>query len=200
MSMTLAPMDRAAPDFSLRIAEEFRTLAFARNHFPMLTEWGVDDFSSTIHSMGCNYLEALGRQLGCWAMTEYPVRMAGVSENRVVRPDVVWWARPGGNIVLLGEYERYEVGKETNLLEKARHLIGVFHQLGGNAKTLLLLAWTVSGADLSVLGRVRRLGYEGFPAADGAHVPGIGEGCRFVVAAAIFGRSARGYILQGIRE
>lgn len=196
--MTLTPNEKSAPEISSRIAEELRTMAFARAHFPMLTEWGVDDFSTTIHSLGCNYLAALGRQLGCWAMTEYPVRMASDSNNRVIRPDVVWWERPGSNIILLGEYERYEAGKEAKLFEKAQHLIGAFHQLGGNAKALLLLAWTAAGADLSFLDGVRRLGYEGFSVA-GVHVPGIGEGCRFIVAAAIFGRSARGYILQGIR-
>ena len=41
-------MGRLVPDTSDCIAEEFRTLAFARSHFPMLTEWGVDDFSTVI--------------------------------------------------------------------------------------------------------------------------------------------------------
>lgn len=48
---------------------EFGTLALARSAFPMLTAWGVEDFSHTIHSLGCNYLTAIGREAGFWAMS-----------------------------------------------------------------------------------------------------------------------------------
>ena len=50
-----------------KILEEFSSLSFIAEAFPMLTDWGVEDFSLTIHSLGCNYLSALGRSLDFWA-------------------------------------------------------------------------------------------------------------------------------------
>ena len=89
----------------------------------MLTDWGVEDFSLTIHSLGCNYLSSLGREHGYWAMSEYPVRVSKPGVVSSIRPDTVWWSRPDGNVILLGEFERYIPGQEQKLMEKARNLV-----------------------------------------------------------------------------
>ena len=60
----------------------------------MLTDWGVEDFSHTAHSLGCNYLTQIGREAGFWAMSEYPVRVPSVGAQHSVRTDVAWWERP----------------------------------------------------------------------------------------------------------
>ena len=62
-------------DIAASLRAEFRTLEYAKADFPMLTTWGVPDFSHTIHSLGCNYPSALGRHLGFWAISDYPVRV-----------------------------------------------------------------------------------------------------------------------------
>ncbi len=42
----------------------------------MLTAWGVRDESVGVHSLGFNYLAALGRHLGFWAATEFRFELA----------------------------------------------------------------------------------------------------------------------------
>src|SRR4051812_31230593 len=93
------------------LRREFADPAFARSEFPMLTDWGVEDFSETVHSCGMNYLAALGRHSGRWALSEYPIQVAEpVEESSFVRLDAVWWSRPSGQVELLAEFERYEPG------------------------------------------------------------------------------------------
>src|SRR5262249_49350190 len=105
-----------------RLAEEFQSRAFLRDEFPMLASWGVEDYSHTVHSLGLNYLAALGRHFGLWAVSEYPVAPApAYLAVRNVRCDVVWFARPDGRVALLAEFERYEEtrGKQERLRQKA---------------------------------------------------------------------------------
>jgi hypothetical protein len=170
-----------------RILEEFATLAFAAEAFPMLTEWGVEDFSLTIHSLGCNYLSALGRHMGFWAISEYPVRITTAGSARSIRPDVAWWFKPEANIALIGEFERFDPHQKQKLVGKARNLLQIHHEIGDQARILLLLAWTLSGTDMSVLTEVRALGHNGFRTGNGSFISGLGPGCAFIVAVAVFG-------------
>lgn len=177
---------------------EFGTLAFAKSHFPMLTEWGVEDFSVTIHSLGCNYLSALGRELGCWAMSEYPVRVSPGATGYSVRPDVAWWSGPTPAVALLGEFERFESG-QRNLIEKARNLLRAHHELGDQPRVLLLMAWSVAGTDLRGLDEVRAVSHDGFRTSDGLVVPGLGAESRFVLVTAVFGGPQEQRRLQVVR-
>ena len=168
------------------LRSEFESLSFARSQFPMLTDWGVEDFSVTIHSLGCNYLSALGRKHGCWAMSEYPVRVAPGAIGYSVRPDVAWWADPTGAVALLGEFERFEPGRR-NLIGKARNLLRAHHELGDQPRVLLLMTWAIAGTDLRGLDEVRAVSYDGFRTSDGLVVPGLGAESRFVLVTAVFG-------------
>lgn len=180
-------MDRLVSDISFRITQEFHTLAFARSHFPMLTDWGVVDFSTTIHSLGCNYLAAVGREAGFWAMSEYPVRVPSSGAQQSVRPDVVWWERSSGAAIVLGEFERAEPHKPGKLVDKAKNLLQAHHALGERPRLLLLVGWTLAGSNLGDLGSVRAVMASGFHAPGSSPVRGLGRRSAFLFATAVFG-------------
>jgi len=186
------PPYRTATQDAVRQAEqalrtELGSLALAHAAFPMLTAWGVEDFSQTIHSLGCNYLAAVGREAGFWAMSEYPVRMPGNGPQRSVRPDVVWWQRPSGEAVVLGEFERAETRRPGKRVDKAKNLLQAHHALGERPRLLLLVGWALAGTDLGDPGVVRAVMASGFRAPDGAPVRGLGRGSTFLLATAVFG-------------
>jgi hypothetical protein len=169
------------------LRNEFGTLAYAQSDFPMLMAWGVEDFSHTIRSLGCNYLSALGRSLGFWALSDYPVRVPRSRHGHSVRPDVVWWEKTHSDVVLLGEFERFDPCAPAKLVEKTRNLLQVHHALGERPRILLLMGWTSSGIDLGVRDQVRRVIYGGFNPAGAPGVPGLSGDSVFLHATAVFG-------------
>ncbi len=173
------------------LRQEFATLAFARDMFPMLTQWGVKDESVAVHSLGCNYLSALGRQLGHWAASEYPVRVG----HKYVRPDVVWWSRPAGDVALIGEFERFEAGQQSKLVEKARNLMEAYESLQRKPRAILLVAWTLSGTDLAGSQAARSVAFDGLRGSDGRYIAALGTETAFVLAYAVFGQSSGQYRL-----
>ena len=168
------------------ISREFATLAFAREEFPMLTNWGVKDESVCVHSLGFNYLAALGRHLGFWAATEYGIRVG----RGFIRPDVVWWSRPAGRIALIGEFERFEAGQNARLVDKSKNLMLSYEALGRTPSALLLVPWTLAGTDISDTHSARGVAHDGFRADDGRLIHGVGTDATFLLAHAIFGQSA----------
>ncbi len=134
-------MSANASKVEAQVRDEFRSLAIATDTLPMLTSWGVEDFSQTIHSLGCNYLTNIGQQSGFWAMNEYPVRVQSSGGQHSVRPDVAWWHRESCEVALLGEFERAESRKPAKLIDKARNLLQAHHSLGERPHVLVLLAW-----------------------------------------------------------
>jgi hypothetical protein len=177
---------------------EFETLAFAKSEFPMLTEWGIHDFSVTIHSLGCSYLSALGRKAGCWAASDYPVRVSPTVTGYSVRPDVAWWRRSTQTVALLGEFERFDPGQK-NLARKARNLLRAHYELGERPRVLLLMTWAVAGTDLRGLEDARAVCHDGFRTSDGLVVPGLGPESKFVLVTAVFGGPAERRRLQAVR-
>ncbi|WP_286680332.1 hypothetical protein [Tepidanaerobacter sp. EBM-49] len=45
------------------IREEMKTGEIRKRFFPMMTDFGVRDYSETVHTMGLNYLTAIGRTI-----------------------------------------------------------------------------------------------------------------------------------------
>ena len=152
----------------------------------MMVDWGVEDFSHTIHSLGCNYLSAFGREAGFWAVSEYPVRIPTSDRSHSVRSDVAWWARPQGDVILVGEFERYD-GGESKLAEKAKNLLQAHHTLGDAPRVLLLVAWTISGTNVGTNDNVDRVMHRGFQPKNAPEVPGLSGSSAFVMATAVFG-------------
>lgn len=168
------------------LRHEFETLELAKREFPMMCEWGVEDFSHTIHSLGCNYLATLGRELGFWGISEYPVRIPTTNRSHSVRSDVAWWSRPEGEVVLLGEFERFDTSKDK-LGEKARNLLQAHHTLGDGPRVLLLVAWALSGTDTGSPASVRSVMNSGFRPRNAPAVPGLSAASHFLMATAVFG-------------
>ena len=181
------------------LKQEFESLQFARSQFPMLTDWGVEDFSVTIHSLGCNYLSALGRAFGLWAMSEYPVRMPESDQPISIRPDVVWWKRSNAQVALLGEFERFESKQEAKLTGKAKNLLKAYHQLEQQPEILLLMSWTLSGTDVSGLNSIRILMREGF-SENGIRIAGAAVNTDFLLATAVFGVKGENHHLIRIQQ
>ena len=158
----------------------------------MLSDWGVQDESVLIHSLGCNYLAGLCRHFGYWAINEFPVR---VQNSRFIRPDVVWWERTDRRIVFLAEFERFKPGQETKLVDKAKNLVEAYHAADPKPPVVLLMGWALSGTDLtrarSVASAVAR---DGFRNAQGTWIPGVAADDRFLLHFAVFG--SKGQDLQ----
>ena len=174
-----------APADALR--GEFRSLEFAREEFPMLTTWGVDDFSHTIHSLGCNYLSAFGRQCGYWAISDYPIRVDTRANGHSVRPDVAWWDKSTSGAVLLGEFERVDGRGVAKLVDKARNLLEAHHALSERPRILLLVGWTLAGTEVGCLNSVRAVMHDGFRPTGGYAIPGLEHDSRFILGTAVFG-------------
>jgi hypothetical protein len=178
------------------LRQEFRTLAVARDHLPMLTDWGVEDFSETVHSLGMNYLTSIGRVSGRVAVSEYPVRLlpgAGPATEvpGFVRPDVVWWSRESRQVELIGEFERYEVyaNKRQLLNDKIRNLLLAHRALGQGPRVLLLMLWALSGTQFQAISEFQSLIRSGFRTPGGVRVAGLEIDSRLIVGTAIFAQS-----------
>jgi hypothetical protein len=78
------------------------------------------DVGHLIHSLGCTFLTAAGRDHGFAAVSEVPMPHEGpfahVEED--VRSDSVWFDRTTKRVTLLAEFERY-AGKKKDLRPKA---------------------------------------------------------------------------------
>jgi hypothetical protein len=175
------------------LRDEFCTLACAHEDIPILCDWGIEDFSETLHSAGINYLAAIGRRAGRVAMTEYPVRVTTPGRWCTpvpgwVIPDAVWWRRETREVELLGEFERYEPGhgKRQTLQEKVRNLLLAHREIGSAATLLLLFVWTLSGIPVTGLDEVRSLVRSGFRDLGGIMVAGLPSESKVLIATAVF--------------
>lgn len=113
---------------------EFDALAIARSYFPLWTEWGVEDESVAVHSLGLSYLTTVGQQSGYACCSEFPI--AGCS----LRADSLWWDKETRAPVALFEFERHKGGSE--LIEKVQNLLFAYHSLENRPALLGLVFWT----------------------------------------------------------
>lgn len=178
------------------LRQEFRSLAVARSQFPMLTDWGIEDFSETVHSLGMNYLTSVGRSGGRLAVSEYPVKLSSVHSRAAeapgfVRPDVVWWNRESRRVELVGEFERYEVNsmKRQMLNDKIRNLLLAHRALDQNPRVLLLMLWALSGTQVPSVSEFQSMIRSGFRTLGGVRVAGLEPESRLVVGTAIMAAS-----------
>jgi len=176
---------QTATDITQALDEEFRTLSFLRDSFPMLTDWAVRDESVLIHSLGCNYLAALGRHLGFWAINECPFRVTG---GNTIRPDAVWWKKDDRQVMFLAEFERYQAGQDAKLAAKAKNLVETYAAINPKPVVALLLTWVFAGTDLKGARAAGTVAYNGFAGTGNSWIGGMGGEHRFLHYFAIFGR------------
>ena len=142
---------------------ELKVGKIRKDHFPMMTNFGVRDYSETVHSLGLNYITAIGRELNSIAaISEYPVypydkaasinKGTNVAEDNApylcstnaVRPDSIWFSKHSNKPILICEFERYEKNrkKDNKLKEKIQNLLIAYHQLGGDIPVILFVYWS----------------------------------------------------------
>jgi hypothetical protein len=158
---------------SVNNAESRLTIDAAASHLPMWTEWGVRDVGHLVHSLGCTFLTAAGRDLGFAAVTEVPApregSLAHVEED--VRSDSVWFDRTTRRVALVAEFERY-AGKQKDLSPKVETLLLAQHRWGCEDATLLLAYWSVGLVSVPDHDSLRSIARGGFSATGGVRVPG----------------------------
>lgn len=149
------------------------TVAAAAGHLPMWTDWGVHDVGHLVHSLGCTFLTAVGRDLGFASISEVPAPREGplahVEED--VRSDSVWWDRATQRVVLVAEFERY-AGKQKDLSPKVETLLLAHQRWGCEDATLLLAYWSVGLVNVPDHDGLRSIVRGGFSATGGVRVPG----------------------------
>jgi hypothetical protein len=139
----------------------------------MWTDWGVRDAGHLMHSLGCTFLTAVGRDLGFAAVSEVPAPRQGplahVEED--VRSDSIWFDRSSRRVVLIAEFERY-AGKQKDLSPKVETLLLAQQRWASEDATLLLAYWSVGLVSLPDHDGLRNIARDGFSAFGGVRVPG----------------------------
>lgn len=156
------------------------TIEAASFHLPMWTEWGIHDVGHLVHSLGCTFLTAVGRDLGFTAVSEVPAPREGplahVEDD--VRSDSIWFDRTTRRVALIAEFERY-AGKQKDLSPKVETLLLALQRWGCEDATLLLAYWSVGLVTLPDHDSLRGILRGGFSARGGVRVPGNSK-ARFI--------------------
>lgn len=154
-------------------AQSRLTVEAVASHLPMWTEWGVRDAGHLVHSLGCTFLTAVGRDLGFASISEVPAPHEGVLAHveEDVRSDSVWFERSTRRVALVAEFERY-AGKQKDLSPKVETLLLAQHRWACEGATLLLAYWSVGLVSLPDHDSFRRIVRDGFSAIGGVRVPG----------------------------
>ena len=149
------------------------TVESASAHLPMWTDWGVRDVGHLVHSLGCTFLTATGRDLCFAAVSEVPPpherEFANVEQD--VRSDSVWFDRGSRRVSLVAEFERYS-GKQKDLSPKVETLLLAQHRWGAKDATMLLAYWSIGLVTLPDHDNLRAIVRAGFSATGGVRVAG----------------------------
>ncbi|MCH8045775.1 MAG: hypothetical protein IID44_18845 [Planctomycetes bacterium] len=147
------------------LRREFASLSLADEHFPIWRQWGVEDTSVAVHSLGLSYLLTIGQRAGFAACCEFPV-------DPSVRADCVWWQKDSHDAVAAFEFERHKNGSE--LKEKVENLLIAYQRLGQQPRLLSLVFWTKHfyALEPSELEGLWGLFGSGFTTKDGVRIPG----------------------------
>jgi hypothetical protein len=175
----------AAAEAYLR--EELKDGALRRHFFPMLSGFGIRDYSDTVRSFTLNYLTAIGRRVpGLTAISEYPVfpnSKFNARDYREVKLGSVWFEKINNRPLLVAEFERYEdiPGKSKSFREKLEDLLIGFHQLGGLPKIVLFVYWTYPGTNITRVDKLAKILEQGFSQSNTSLVSGVTEETRVLV-------------------
>lgn len=181
------------------ITQELKTGNIRKELFPMMTNFGVRDYSETVHSLGLNYLTAIGRTIkDVTAISECPVYpyendsyiTGGMDTNikvadesgkykggnePIVRPDSIFYSTMDNQPLLICEFERYDKSRLKNkkLEEKIQNLLIAYNQLGRNLSLILFVYWTYPKITPGDISDYIRIFDEGFVMNNGRRVQGI---------------------------
>ena len=174
------------------IKKEFKEGKIRNEMFPMMTKFGVRDYSETVHTVGLNYITAIGRFVdGVTSLSECPVfpysershygQMVAESQASYeikvneVRPDSIWYSKEDNSPILICEFERYEKNrrKDLKVKEKIENLLIAYHQLGGDIPIILFIYWSYAGKNPGEIEEYISILDNGFKKSDGMYIRGI---------------------------
>lgn len=178
------------------IREEFESGNIRNELFPMMTKFGVRDYSETVHSLGLNYITAIGRTIDeIVAVSEYPVypyesfyherdmiaesssSYYGVKKTKdaEIRSDSIWYSKKNNLPILINEFERYEKSRIKNkkLKEKIQNLLIAYHQFGGKVPVILFVYWSYASVTPGDMSDVISILDKGFTLPNKKFVSGI---------------------------
>jgi hypothetical protein len=156
------------------IRNEFKTGALRLEMFPMLTTFGIKDYSETVHTHGLNYITAIGRTIeGVTAISECPVSPEGF--EREIRPDSIWYSKKDNTPLLISEFERFEQTRSKNkmLRKKIENLLIAYTQMGRTLPVILLVYWSYTASTPVDIAEYLSILDNGFKLKGGLSVPGI---------------------------
>ena len=149
---------------------------FVEHSFPMMSDWGVKDEDTLIHSLGCSYWMELGHHLGYCGVVEVPAPLTyAIRSNHDVRSDAVWFDKKSQKPNLVVEFERYSGtnSDQIKLTDKVKNLL-LAHRRWNLAPDFVVLAyWTNGLKTLQDHQGLNTLFEQGFKLANGERV----EGC-----------------------
>ncbi|MGK0269434.1 MAG: hypothetical protein ACI88H_000065 [Cocleimonas sp.] len=149
--------------------------AFVEHSFPMMSDWGVKDDDTLIHSLGCSYWMELGHHLGYCGVVEVPAPLTyAVRSNHDVRSDAVWFDKKTQKPNLVVEFERYSGtnSDQIKLTDKVKNLL-LAHRRWKLAPDFVVLAyWTNGLKTLPDHQGLKTLFEQGFKLANGELVEG----------------------------
>jgi hypothetical protein len=174
------------------IKKEFEQGKIRNELFPMMTKFGVVDYSETVHTLGLNYITAIGRYIeGITSISESPVypyselcnydiKIAeksnyGINNIDEIRLDSTWYLKEDNSPVLICEFERYEKNrqKDKKVREKIENLLIAYHQLGSSVPIILFVYWSYAGENPGRIDEYISVLDNGFRKTDGFYVRGI---------------------------
>ena len=130
-----------------KVTQAINDQAFVRDAFPMLSDWGIKDEDTLIHSLGCSYWMQLGHHLGFSGAVEIPAPLNYAARAKHdVRSDAVWFDKQSQKPELVVEFERYSGTKsdQEKLFGKVKNLL-LAHRRWELQPSLLVLAYWTSG-------------------------------------------------------
>jgi hypothetical protein len=157
------------------IMQTIADVSFVSSAFPMLSDWGVKDEDTLIHSLGCSYWMQLGHHLGFSGVVEVPAPLTyAKSAKQDVRADAVWFNKQTQKPAVVVEFERYAGTRadQVKLTDKVKNLL-LAHRRWQLAPELLILSyWNTGLKALPDHQALYRIFAEGFALSNGERVEG----------------------------
>jgi hypothetical protein len=148
---------------------------FVKYSFPMMSDWGVKDEDTLIHSLGCSYWMQLGHHLGYSGVVEVPAPLTyAIRSNHDVRSDAVWFDKKTQQPNLVVEFERYSGtnSDQIKLTDKVKNLLLAHRRWNLTADFVVLAYWTNGLKTLPDHQGLKTLFEQGFKLANGEFVEG----------------------------
>lgn len=159
-----------------KVLKTIENSEFVKHAFPMMSDWGIKDDDTLIHSLGCSYWMELGHHLGFSGVVEVPAPLTyAITSNHDVRSDAVWFDKQTQKPNLVVEFERYSGtnSDQKKLIDKVKNLLLAHRRWQLQPEFVVLAYWTNGLKTLPDNKGLKAIFEQGFKLANGEFV----EGC-----------------------